>query len=89
VRVVLHPGAVADVTAAGDWYDAQLPGLGLDLADEVQHALDVISESPRTWPLWPGIAESRGVRRFLLTRFPFALAVSFRQGCVRAAADPR
>jgi len=64
VRIVLHAGAVADLTAAGDWYEAQLPGLGLDLADEVQHALDVISESPNTWPLWPGVSENRGVRRF-------------------------
>jgi plasmid stabilization system protein ParE len=74
VRIVLHPGAVADLIAAGDWYEAQLPGLGLDLADEVHHALDVISEQPNTWPLWPEVAENRGVRRFLLTRFPFALA---------------
>jgi plasmid stabilization system protein ParE len=74
VRVVLHAGAVADLTAAGDWYEAQLSGLGLDLADEVQRALDVIAASPTTWPLWPGVPESTGVRRFLLTGFPFAVA---------------
>jgi toxin ParE1/3/4 len=26
-----------------------------------------------TWPLWPGIDEASGIRRFLLTRFPFAV----------------
>ncbi len=74
MRVVLHAGAVADLTAAGDWYESQVPGLGLDLADEVQRALDVIAESPSTWPLWPGIPETLNVRRFLLTGFPFAIA---------------
>ena len=74
MRVVLHAGAVADLTAAGDWYESQVRGLGLDLADEVQRSLDVIAESPSTWPLWPGVPEGLNVRRFLLTGFPFAIA---------------
>lgn len=74
MRVRLHPGASPDFTAAGDWYDSQLPGLGLDLVEEVERALDAIAERPATWPLWPGLAEKVGVRRFLLARFPFAIA---------------
>lgn len=74
MRVRLHPGAAEDLRAAGDWYESQLPGLGLDLMDEVQRALDAICERPATWPLWPGVAEEVGVRRFLLARFPFAVA---------------
>lgn len=50
-----------------------MPGLGADLADEADHALDAIAERPMTWPLWPGIGEAAGVRRFLLARFPFAV----------------
>jgi plasmid stabilization system protein ParE len=73
VRVHLHPGAAADLTSAGDWYELQLPGLGLDLADEVQRGLNAIAEGPETWPTWPGIGEGVGVRRFLLARFPFAV----------------
>lgn len=56
MRVRLHPGAVADLTSAGDWYELQVPGLGADLADEVEHAVDAIAEHPMTWPLWPGIS---------------------------------
>lgn len=73
MRVRLHPGATADLTSAGDWYELQLPGLGADLADEVDHALAAISERPMTWPHWPGIGEAAGVRRILLARFPFAV----------------
>jgi plasmid stabilization system protein ParE len=73
VRVRLHPEAAGDLTSAGDWYEQQLSGLGADLADEVDHALEAIAERPMTWPLWPGIGEAAGVRRFLLARFPFAV----------------
>lgn len=77
MRVRLHPGAAQDLAAAGDWYESQLPGLGLDLMDEVQRALDAIFDRPATWPLWPGIGEEVGVRRFLLARFPFAIGFMF------------
>ena len=73
MRVRLHPGAATDLTSAGDWYELQLSGLGASLTDEVDHALDAIGERPMTWPLWPGIGEAVGVRRFLLARFPFAI----------------
>ena len=76
MRVRIHPGASADLTSAGDWYEQQLSGLGADLADEVDHALDAIAERPMTWPLWPEVGEAVGVRRFLLARFPFAV------GCI-------
>lgn len=50
-----------------------MPGLGADLADEVGRALEAICERPMTWPLWPGVGEAVGIRRFLLARFPFAV----------------
>jgi len=74
VWLVLHPDAVAEATAAGEWYDAQRPGLAADLAGELERAFEVILENPRTWPAWPGMPTGAGVRRFLLPRFPFALA---------------
>ena len=73
MRVRFHPGAAADLSSAGDWYEQQLSGLGADLVDEVDHALDVIAERPMAWPLWPGVGEAIGARRFLLPRFPFGL----------------
>jgi toxin ParE1/3/4 len=77
VKVVLHAGAVADLTSAGDWYESQRPGLGLELRDEIAHAFDAIAASPTRWPVWPG-AKDEAVRRFLLPRFPFAVAYSIK-----------
>jgi plasmid stabilization system protein ParE len=41
----------------------------------VYQALDVICEAPHAWPRWPA-APGRipPIRRFLLTRFPYAIA---------------
>jgi hypothetical protein len=74
VTIHLHPGAAADLGSAGDWYEQQLPGLASDLTDEMDRALEAIAERPSTWPLWPGVDPALGVRRFLLPRFPFAIA---------------
>lgn len=74
MRVRFHPAATAELTEAGDWYDAQLAGLGLDLVEEVGRAVDAASEHPVAWAFWPGIGEASGIRRLLLPRFPFALA---------------
>lgn len=68
-----HPGAANDLASAGDWYERQLPGLAVELSDEVDRALDAIAEQPSTWPLWPRVDVAMGVRRFLLPRFPFAI----------------
>ena len=74
MRVILHPGATADLMAVGDWYEARLSGLSADFLEEVDRALEVIGEAPRTWPVWPRTPRIREVRRYLLPRFPFALA---------------
>ena len=73
MKVVLHPAAVADLSAAGDWYERQRPGLGVDLIEEIERALEVIAESPTAWPRWPGAPTDLEIRRVLLPRFPFAL----------------
>jgi plasmid stabilization system protein ParE len=74
VRIAFHPGAVADLIGAGDWYERQVSGLGLDLTEEVDRALIAITERPEAWPRWPGVDAALEVRRFLLARFPYAIA---------------
>ena len=41
-----HPEAWAELLAAGDWYDIQQSGVGLDLLDEVSTALAKIENDP-------------------------------------------
>jgi toxin ParE1/3/4 len=74
VLVRLHPEAVEELASAGDWYEDQMDGLGADFLDEVGRALGLISAQPDVWPPWPGLAAAFDIRRFLLARFPFAIA---------------
>jgi len=74
MKILLHAGATADLEAAEDWYESQRRGLGDDLRAEVDRALEIIRENPETWPRWPDSTPSPLVRRFLLSRFPYALA---------------
>ncbi|WP_224372815.1 type II toxin-antitoxin system RelE/ParE family toxin [Hyalangium versicolor] len=74
VHVEFHPAADKEVDAAVEWYEVQLSGLGAEFFAELGRALGMLTESPRSWPLWPGArTESLGIRRFLMRRFPFAL----------------
>jgi len=43
----------------------------------LERAYTLIQESPAVWPLWPGLPETLGIRRFLLARFPYAIAYEF------------
>lgn len=74
MRLRLHPEAAIEVTATAEWYDGESAGLGAVLLEELDRRFNSIIEMPLTWPLWPGISEELGVRRFLLDRFPFGVA---------------
>jgi len=78
MRVRLHAGALADLEAAGDWYESQRPGLGDDFAAEVARGLEMIAEGPLLWQRWPDSPDHLAVRRLVLSRFPFALGYQVR-----------
>jgi hypothetical protein len=63
-----HPKALADLERAKAWYDAQRLGLGESFFHEIATAIHRIREAPNIWPEY-----SRGTRRFLVHRFPFAI----------------
>ena len=50
------------------WYETQVKGLGIQFLDELDRAIEAISDKPDTWP-----AYTHGTRRFLLRRFPYAV----------------
>jgi hypothetical protein len=75
VRLALLAEAESELADAAAWYEDRSEGLGDELIAVTREALALIAESADTWPLWPG-APGRipPIRRFLLPRFPYALA---------------
>lgn len=73
LRVRVEKAAAHELSAAIDWYDAQRPGLGDDLLDQVHAAVHGVAESPAVGLPVPGCPPELGVRRVLVRRFPYAI----------------
>ena len=73
-QVRYHRLAEEEAAEALDWYESQQQGLGSELIRELKRAEVAISRSPETWPIWPETKLEIGIRRFLLSRFPFGVA---------------
>ena len=74
MRVELHPDARAELRSAALWYDEQRDGLVAEFLTEVAAALDRISRTPESSPLWTGLAgRTSAIRRHTLHRFPYVV----------------
>ncbi len=67
MRVVLHPEANQEFTAAAQYYENQRPGLGAEFIAAVDEAVAGLLEFPHRWRI---IDDE--VRRGLVQRFPYA-----------------
>lgn len=75
MRLALLAEAEAELDDAATWYDDRSEGLGDEFMDVSREAMMLIVDSPETWPLWPKApARLPPIRRFLLPRFPYAIA---------------
>ena len=75
MRLALLAEAAAELEDAAAWYDDRSEGLGEEFLSVAREAAHLIAESAETWPMWPGApARIPPIRRFLLPRFPYALA---------------
>jgi plasmid stabilization system protein ParE len=63
-----HAEALAELIAAGRYYNQQVPGLGDDLMNEVESGIRTILSNPTVWRI---LADD--VRRFLVLRFPYGI----------------
>ena len=68
MQVIQHPEATAELTAAGEFYERQLPTLGAQFLDAMDEAVAEIVAAPKRWRVLD--AE---VRRYLVPRFPYAI----------------
>jgi hypothetical protein len=83
VQLKLSAEAEVELTAAAAWYDDQCPGLGDELLAEIDVACEALRADPTAWPKWPDAPLCEPpIRRFLLARFPFALAYQVLAECL-------
>ena len=73
LQVRFSAEAVAELDAAAQWYEEQLPGLGLALIDAVDAALARVADWPRSGAPVPTVATDLDVRRVPVARFPYNL----------------
>jgi hypothetical protein len=64
MRIVLRPRAHRDLFDACAWYEAQQPGLGVEIKQCVYECMDRIQEAPSAHPVLFGDFRSGTVRRF-------------------------
>jgi toxin ParE1/3/4 len=74
-RVRIHAAASEEAAEAAAWYEKERPGLGTEFEHAVEVALDLLEEEMVPLVSVPGIAGTRGVKRLLLRRFPYAVIV--------------
>ncbi len=67
-RVLFLPEAEEEMLVAARYYNSQASGLGLEFLTEIEHTADALLKHPHAAPII-----RKGIRRRLLTRFPFGL----------------
>jgi toxin ParE1/3/4 len=63
-----NPLAERELTEAIQYYEERSPGLGIQLLDEVEHAVIFVRRHPEAAP-----RVLNSIRRFVLPRFPYYL----------------
>jgi len=82
-RLVAEPRANLDVAAAYQWYESERAGLGRQFLDQLEAACDHIAQDPLEYQ----DLES-GIRRVLLSRFPYAVYFAIESDVVVVLAVP-
>ena len=77
MRVRFRTEAADDVSLAREWYDAQSPGLGDSFVGSLEQIVDLVGELPGAFP-----EIAVGLRRALLSRFPYALYYRIDDGVI-------
>jgi plasmid stabilization system protein ParE len=60
----------AELEHSRAWYEERAENLGHEFLDEVNRAVETLRKEPA---LWPFRDEARGLRRYLVHRFPYGI----------------
>ncbi len=71
----IHEAASNEAAEAAGWYEKERPGLGAEFEQAIDAALDLLEEEIVPLTSVPGTAGTRGVKRLILRRFPYAVIV--------------
>jgi toxin ParE1/3/4 len=80
-RLEIHPSAVAEIKAAIEWYLERSEIAAVNFTAELDRAVDLIIGAPGRWP-----TGEHGTRKFVLTRFPFAIVFREKQTVIQIIA---
>lgn len=78
MRISYHPEAEAELLEAAQYYEEQLPGLGLRFLEEYETAVAMIVDAPDRWQT----VES-DVKRYIMRRFPYGIYYRIAGGTLR------
>lgn len=67
-RLTVSKRAIREIGEAYEWYEEQVPGLGSEFIEALEAQFELIAQSP-----WLYAEIQRGVRRALLSRFPYGV----------------
>jgi plasmid stabilization system protein ParE len=68
MRLTYHPDAESELIEAAQYYERRVTTLGVRFLDEADRAVSLILDAPTRWNI---IEED--VRRYLMSRFPYAI----------------
>ena len=74
-RIRVLEEASNEAIAAAAWYEQERPGLGLEFAQALDSALDLLQEDMVPLVPVPGTSGPKGAKRLLLRRFPYSIVV--------------
>ena len=80
-RLDIHPAALAEFKAALTWYLERSETAALNFVAELDRAVDLVTKSPRRWPVG-----EYATRKFVLNRFPFAVIYREKDASVQVLA---
>jgi toxin ParE1/3/4 len=67
-NLLLRSAAENDIIQAFNWYNDRLTGLGNEFLSSINEAIELISQSPESYPMI-----YKNIRRILVKRFPFSI----------------